>query len=484
MEPSDNITGLFFPAKLNHSIKIIVEYLRYSNMKQPKHLIALCLSIFSFSAFSQFEGLVSLTNNDKMINFDCVTHQDSVLLDLNLTQGDFGMFNFEITSDPFNMRYLINGYSDSAGQGYHLFTYDVNLNQMTNTDQFEFRKIKYDPFQNSLVYNTGFELMNYDLSTHQHTLIKPLSITANLSGLVDAYDFVHQQYLYINNDSAGYHLVFVDMTTGDVISDTPLDFNELAHEIVFDYTTSTYYGMSNSGNFGDFVSIDPLTGQQLVIVNIPDWNSFLNESTASFDYSRHQYMIPYYSNLEESKIAIIDVNTHTLLADTLYPMSDANQYFGNAKPPIQQNGSQLKAVYATGYQWYKDGVSQFGETNQLYEVEAPGDYFVKVFYENDRGAYSDTISISDLGLVKQNKVQELTAKPNPFDEYTIIDLSGLKGNSWVLKLFSATGEVVYQSSEKESTMIKLERQQLENGLYLFTVETEFGIQGIGKLLIH
>lgn len=454
-------------------------------MQHSKHLITACLSVFAFSAFSQFEGLVSFTDDDKLIHFDCMTYEDSILLDLNPSQGNFDMVNFERTSDPFNMRYFINGFSDSSGQGYHLFTYDVSQNQFAVTDQFLFRKIKYDPFQNSLIYSTGAELMKYDLSTQQHTLVTSLSITDNLiSSVTDAYDFVHQQYLYIADDSTGYHLVLVDLATGNILSNIPLTFGEVVHNIVYDYTTSTYYGMNNSGNLGNCVSLDPLTGEQTVISNISDWNSLLNESTAAFDYSKHQYMIPYYSQLEESKIAIIDVSTSTLIADTLYPMSDANQYFGNCKPPVQQNGSQLKAIYGTGYQWYKNGTSQLGATEQQYEIPGPGDYFVKVFYEDDRGAYSDTITISDLGLVEQNKVQELRASPNPFDEYTVIDLSGLKGNSFVFKLFSAAGYIVYESNEKNGKSIKLEKQQLENGMYMFTVDSEAGTQGIGKLLIH
>lgn len=76
--------------------------------------------------------------------------------------------------------------------------------------------------------------------------------------------------------------------------------------------------------------------------------------------------------------------------------------------------------------------------------------------------------------------------PNPFDEYTTINVpySALNTSEiFTIRIFNYTGELVRTDFSKGSSYINIERNELSSGMYFYTLQTDSAIIGKGKFVL-
>ncbi len=451
-------------------------------MNYLKHPTLLIFSMICFSGFGQ-AGIVSVTQYDEILYFNCATHEDTVLLDLNTPYPDILIPGFEGSSDPYNNRYFFGAYTDLFSSSLRVFTYDLLSGSLTSSDAFSFEHIHYDPFENSILFRDSNYLKRYSLDSGAITTIGSLpDQTSTYLGQHYAYDFVNQQLFY-NHPGAGdsAHFVVFDLNTGMVTNNIAFEGHVAPNMLVHDDGTDAYYGMINDG---DIVSVNPLTGAYTFILNIPDWQSMLNEEMGMFDQLKGHYILPYLSTGGLSKIATIDVINQTIIANSLYPQSDYNQLFTALPAPVRVSGNELTTIHAEGYQWYINGIPQAGATQQSIQTSVDGDYYAKVTCAGGRTINSDTISVQALGLSDLNASESITVNPNPLHQTSTIDLSKLEGSAFHLNIYSATGELALQLEATDEENFQIEEQQLHPGMFFFLLTNESGLIGKGKFVVE
>ncbi|MES2555865.1 MAG: hypothetical protein V4604_06935 [Bacteroidota bacterium] len=448
-------------------------------LKQP---ILLVFSMICFSGFGQ-AGIVSVTEYDEILYFNCATHEDTVLLDLNIAYPDLLIPGYEGASDPYNNRYFFGAYTDLFSSSLRIFTYDLLSESLTASDAFSFEEIYYDPFENRIMFRDSNYLKSYNLDNGVIATIGPLpDQTSSYYGQHQVYDFVNQQLFYdFPCEAECYHHVVFDLSTGTVVKDTIIDNHQLANMQVYDDRTNTCYAMFNDG---DIVSVDLPTTARTYITTIPDWHSMLNEEMAMFDQLKGHYILPYWSTGGESKIATIDVINQTMIANSLYPMSSYNQLFTTFQAPVRVSGGELTTVHAEGYQWYINGVPEAGATQQSIQTSVDGEYYAKVTCAGGRTINSDTISVQALAVSHLNAPETITVNPNPLQETSEIDLSKLEGSAFHLKVYNATGELALQLNATDQESFQILQEQLHRGMFFFLLENESGFIGKGKFVVE
>jgi hypothetical protein len=136
------------------------------------------------------------------------------------------------------------------------------------------------------------------------------------------------------------------------------------------------------------------------------------------------------------------------------------------------------------YQWLDCGNGNSvitGETGQVYNPIANGNYTCEV--TNATGCYdtSTCVAVNSVGLKTKSKTIEWNLFPNPAIDEVTLTFSGdyEKGN---VKVFNSFGKLVYEGKVNESqTNLTLDVSQFANGMY--TVVVVSGIKTANKKLI-
>ncbi|MBL4652807.1 MAG: T9SS type A sorting domain-containing protein [Flavobacteriales bacterium] len=132
--------------------------------------------------------------------------------------------------------------------------------------------------------------------------------------------------------------------------------------------------------------------------------------------------------------------------------------------------------------------------------QRPGNEFGTVI-ENTAGIYFDfndpvitntafnTVGIPDTFKVLTtsipviyNQVAEIKVYPNPFSKSTTFEIAGLDGEQVTIQLFDLTGKRV--TSVVGFGKVELDRRELTNGIYFYSVSSETGVLANGKLVIQ
>lgn len=85
----------------------------------------------------------------------------------------------------------------------------------------------------------------------------------------------------------------------------------------------------------------------------------------------------------------------------------------------------------------------------------------------------------------ESPVVPVTSKvyPNPFEESTTIEFSGLEGIPLILSLYDVSGRLVRQESHL-GPQISFQRRQLPKGLYVYRIHAEGRMVNMGKIVIQ
>lgn len=74
--------------------------------------------------------------------------------------------------------------------------------------------------------------------------------------------------------------------------------------------------------------------------------------------------------------------------------------------------------------------------------------------------------------------------PNPFNKETFIEFKNIDNERYYLNVFNVTGQMVEKIDNITGNMIKVERKNLNSGIYFFQLKSAKGIVAQGKLIIE
>lgn len=93
-------------------------------------------------------------------------------------------------------------------------------------------------------------------------------------------------------------------------------------------------------------------------------------------------------------------------------------------------------------------------------------------------------NIAPLGFESQQQATSARIFPNPFNEFTIIEIYNLHGDVHTIYLTDLSGRIIsIRQGTSENGKILLHREELKGGLYLLFAEDELSYQFLGKVLI-
>ncbi len=145
---------------------------------------------------------------------------------------------------------------------------------------------------------------------------------------------------------------------------------------------------------------------------------------------------------------------------------------------ITEDGALLTASMGSSYQWYLNGESVEGATDQTYEITQDGSYSVEVTNANGCTTLSQSIL-----LVSVNELDgsSISLYPNPMIDKALLEMSN--GLAKTIRLTDAQGRLIRSWENITDQRVEIQRGALATGKYLITVE-EGRIKKVVVLIIN
>jgi PKD repeat protein len=143
----------------------------------------------------------------------------------------------------------------------------------------------------------------------------------------------------------------------------------------------------------------------------------------------------------------------------------------NPTPAITQSGMILTSSSASSYQWYRNGQLIAGAVNQTYNANQVGSYRVIV---NGGGCPSNTINVGTTGITQLDNDCFFTVYPNPNDGNFFVSFDVAEKDTYVVKMISVLGALVYQESLTDfngSYSKQMNLNDIAKGVYLISLST-------------
>ena len=143
------------------------------------------------------------------------------------------------------------------------------------------------------------------------------------------------------------------------------------------------------------------------------------------------------------------------------------------KPAISQNGTQLSSNFATGNQWYLNGVVINGATGQTFSPTQSGNYRVDVTLANGCVSQSDNFTYAILSINPATNPIGLTVFPVPANSQLNVVFAAPAAADLTLSIVNSIGQNAYSQSQtipvgNFSTQIDV--SHLAAGSYLLKVQ--------------
>ena len=147
-----------------------------------------------------------------------------------------------------------------------------------------------------------------------------------------------------------------------------------------------------------------------------------------------------------------------------------------AQPTITRNGDILTSSYATGNQWFKDGIAIPGATNQNYTVTVAGVYTVQHTNANGCKSLSNNFIVTSVNIFDHiARDFSFEISPNPSSGRFVMELSTQKQGDFSLDIRNVLGQLMESRalgrvSRQHSEVIEL--GQYGTGVYFITLTRE------------
>lgn len=170
---------------------------------------------------------------------------------------------------------------------------------------------------------------------------------------------------------------------------------------------------------------------------------------------------------------------------------DGGYILAGRKKDVNNDMYCIKTDNVGGLEW--DNTFPLGVISEAYSVQQTSDGgYILLGYTIDStyGSNSDMylVKINGMGSVSVYEeglsALELRAYPNPFTEYTTIELNDPDNREFALELRNSQGQLVRSISQVTEGRIRIERAGLASGLYFFRVVNEDQVVAGGKLVVQ
>ncbi|MBK9718012.1 MAG: T9SS type A sorting domain-containing protein [Saprospiraceae bacterium] len=138
------------------------------------------------------------------------------------------------------------------------------------------------------------------------------------------------------------------------------------------------------------------------------------------------------------------------------------------KPTISRSTNDLMSTSATNYQWFLDGTTISGATEQILTASQNGIYQVQI--RDSNGCLSEISDGFTFELTQTNDVSELDWQiyPNPVKQVLKIHAPSLDQQNYQINIFNAVGKLIWSDQNTHA----LDVSHLSNGLYLIQLSTQ------------
>jgi hypothetical protein len=102
----------------------------------------------------------------------------------------------------------------------------------------------------------------------------------------------------------------------------------------------------------------------------------------------------------------------------------------------------LTSTFATTYQWYLNGSPIVGATSQTYSIAANGSYTVVTSNGAGCEAFSDPLVVTTTEVVSISNHDDVNAFPNPYYDFTSIQINTSEDAFVLAEVFSVLGEKI------------------------------------------
>lgn len=155
------------------------------------------------------------------------------------------------------------------------------------------------------------------------------------------------------------------------------------------------------------------------------------------------------------------------------PQKNVTVHSNPPVPTISVNGNVLTSSSATGNQWFLNGNSISGATQQNYTAQQNGNYHVVVTNASNCSSQSNTLTFTTVGIDDLGSVGITTIYPNPTSGELNIQFSDNQSNV-KLELYDINGKLVKQYSLNSIAPNSVETFNLDNivnGVYTLRILT-------------
>lgn len=135
-------------------------------------------------------------------------------------------------------------------------------------------------------------------------------------------------------------------------------------------------------------------------------------------------------------------------------------------------GSLFTTPAGFQYQWYRNGAPINGETSDGIFLQQSGDYFVEII-DGPCSGFSDTLSITNIGLEELNTVSNIKTYPNPVKDVLTIEFAEERiDEPTTLSITSLTGQKIYEKSYSliNKGKLLLPLSPVPSGIYILQIE--------------
>jgi hypothetical protein len=244
--------------------------------------------------------------------------------------------------------------------------------------------------------------------------------------------------------------------------------------------------------------------QQILNAGFEDWtnlipNNWETNSCPFCDPPYETYIVQKDSDACQGKYAakLIYNNAYsawlkTKVASSIHPLN----LFACIKSTIQ-SGDSVKIdiiLYYNGYavdsgHWLSKStisaysnitipISQFSTSTDSIDIKITGGTKVNT-----------TLVVDNLSFLLSNDLQQnadnnsWTLSPNPFDGYTWLKFNNSSQSKFVLKIYNVNGQLVKTLNNIYTNEIRIEKDNLTNGIYFFKLTSNKRTTAVGKIII-
>lgn len=410
---------------------------------------AIILSFYSASAQSytsagngNWTSPTTWTPMGVPVTFTDVTINHAVVLDT-----DFGMNSGEIiinttgslTEDQPNRSFVLYG-----GEINNAGTFTITNFWNSGGDLYNEGTIDFSKFLNESYFENNADLINVD------SLRNTDEIYNYIYGSIDVYALSNEYYIYNIGSVTGTNY----LNAGYLDNENTIDFTNITNIDTVDNQNGFYF--NDFTNTGFFINNDYVEGS----------HDFTN--TGEF----HNYAEIYLDN----DFLNVDSSAHEAYFYTEGLMVVGNNWL-NIDTVEGNSFGQFCIENETG----NDGVmiGDFDFCDQTPPGSAP-----YIDYNSGTIDASIVYCVTACGsdVKENNQLAEINIYPNPFTDFAEIEIAGNISNA-VFEMFDITGQLI-ESINIEGNTALIQRENINAGLYFYTVKSEEKIIGKGKIVVQ